>query len=320
MNDLQVRDLLLKLYRIVEAGEKGFATAAANMPNPGIKTLLKSYAQQRVIFKNEILEQLRRYGQDGDLRSSIPGAIHRGRVAIFAAMSLEKEAQERVILKEAAFGEKVALRTYGRALEKELPPPLRQMLTRQMEAIRGVSEEVSLMRGRAGKRLVPGVFPSENEAGQAVESLRETGVAAAAIQKVALKNEDLYQGRGATVLETVLSGAFGGAMWASLTGILVGYGAARTTTAVDTWSPDFFLTWLLAAIGFTGVGILIGSALAFFIGSGIKENDDVDYLEITQRASTLVKAEVDEASAGETRRILGGGPPTGEHPIFKPSA
>ncbi len=35
------------LYRIVEAGEKGYAVAAANVDNRGLKLLFKSYAQQR---------------------------------------------------------------------------------------------------------------------------------------------------------------------------------------------------------------------------------------------------------------------------------
>jgi len=320
VNDQQVRNVLMTLYRIVEAGEKGYATAAAHMPDPAKKTLLKSYAQQRAVFKNEILHQLRRYGYDGTPSSSIPAVIHRGRVAIFAAMSLEKEQQEQVTLKESAIGEQVALRAYRKALEKELPPPLREIVTRQMETIQRVTQQINMMRGLGGRRLIVGLFESENEAGQAVQALEKAGFSPKSIQKDALVSEDLYQGKGATVLETVVSGAFGGALWASLNGILVGYGAVQTTTDLPAWSSQFVITWLLVAIGFTGLGILIGAALAFFIGAGIKENDEVDFEEINRHASTLVGVEVEDARTGEARQILRGAQPESGQQAFKLSA
>jgi uncharacterized protein (TIGR02284 family) len=319
MNDQQVREVLKKLYRIVEAGEKGFATSAANMPDPGIKALLKSYAQQRAVYKNEIMEQLRRYGFDGSLSSSIPAIIHRGRVAIFSAMVIDKDSQERVILKEAAFGERVALSTYRRELEKELPPPLKEMLSRQMEEISHVLEKINLLRGLEGRWLVVGLFEAENEAREAVQSLSNEGFERASIQQKALEEEDLYPGKGVTVLEAVLSGAFGGALWAGLVGILVGYGAARTTSALPDWSAPFYLTWLLAAIGFMGVGIIIGSVLAVFIGSGIRENDAADYHEIQRRANRLVEVEADEPRASKARQILRHAQPSYKQAVFKQS-
>ena len=47
MADQAVVHTLSELYQITEAGEKGYATAAVNMPNLGIKVFFKSLAQQR---------------------------------------------------------------------------------------------------------------------------------------------------------------------------------------------------------------------------------------------------------------------------------
>ncbi len=111
ISDHQFRRVLRHLYRIVDAGEKGYATAAANMPDPALKILLKLYAQQRYNFKQEILAELRRLGSDTHPSVSLPGTIHRGRVAIFAAMASSQPGQAAIVLKEAALGERVALRS-----------------------------------------------------------------------------------------------------------------------------------------------------------------------------------------------------------------
>jgi uncharacterized protein (TIGR02284 family) len=107
------------LYQIAEAGEKGFATAAANMPSPALKVLFKIYAQQRLSFKNEIMGELRRFGTDTQPWMNLPGAVHRGRVGVYAGMS-DSGSQERIILNEVVKGEKVAMRTYQKALALDL--------------------------------------------------------------------------------------------------------------------------------------------------------------------------------------------------------
>ena len=94
MSDREVQRILGGLYRIAEAGEKGFATAAANMPNPALKVFFKMAAQQRLVFKNELFEEMRRLGSAARPGTSLLGAIHRGRVAIFAGLS-EGEARKR---------------------------------------------------------------------------------------------------------------------------------------------------------------------------------------------------------------------------------
>src|SRR5512133_3330953 len=136
MTDQQVRHTLRSLYRVAEAGEKGFATAASNVPNPGLKVLFKTLAAQRAEFKTELLDELHRQWQNTPPGSSIPGMIHRGRVAIFAGMSGDRASSERIILRETALGERVAFNAYTKALAEELPTPIHEMIARQMEAVR----------------------------------------------------------------------------------------------------------------------------------------------------------------------------------------
>jgi hypothetical protein len=53
----------------------------------------------------ELLAELRRNGDDWNPSSSLLGAIHRGRIAIFATMTIGEENIEQVVLKEITLGE-----------------------------------------------------------------------------------------------------------------------------------------------------------------------------------------------------------------------
>lgn len=304
MTEQQTQKKLIHLHKIVEAGEKGFATAAANTSNPGVKILLKTYAQQRAQFKLEILAELHRTGKDVKPRSSIPGMIHRGRVAIFAAMTIEKDRREKVILKESALGEGVAVRTYENTLKGDLPAQARQLVSRQLDEVRKVSEQILLLRGYDGKQLVLQSFESEKSAAAVIQSLRMAGFPAEVITKISLDDLDMHRGRGATVLETVLSGAFGGALWGGLTGILVGFGVLQTISPAPVGAAAVLLTWALVALGFLLLGVFISSFLALFIGTSISDEDTHQVGEIDDRTRVIVEVLVNQARAGEAARIM----------------
>jgi uncharacterized protein (TIGR02284 family) len=295
MSDPKTQKILRGLYQILEAGEKGYATAATNVHRPGLKILFKRFAQQRASFKNEVLSALHSLENDTKPSSSIPGMVHRGRVAIFAAMIIEKDNQEKAILKEVALGEGVAVRSYARVLEKDLPPQIREMVVRHSEAIRKAYEQINLLRGKDGKKLVVNLYNSENDAGKALQIIKESDASAEVVQQITLKDTDLYLGKGATVLETVLSGAVGGALWGGLTGILVGFGVVQSIGQAATAFSSMLGTWLLVALGFMLLGIFISSVLALFIGVGIREDDTYQYREIVDNYQILVNMLVDQA-------------------------
>ncbi len=206
MSNRQTLRALGSLYRIVEAGERGYAVAAANVNNRGLKLLFKSFAQQRANFKTEIFTEMEHL--DGPVqppRSSILATIHRGRIDIFEALTIGDENVEQVVLKEVALGESVALRAYENTLKKDLPPMTREMVTRQFEEVRGVVEQVKLMRGRDGKRLLIRLYDTEMDTSHAIQLLKEAGFAQKSIEKIPVdKALAFYKGRGTTIVETIL--------------------------------------------------------------------------------------------------------------------
>jgi uncharacterized protein (TIGR02284 family) len=304
MADRGVIKTLGVLYRIVEAGERGFATAAANVKNRCLKVVFKSYAQQRAKFKKEILTEIQRLGGEKP-RSSIRGVIHRGRLAILAAMTIGEENREMVILKEAVIGESVAVRTYQKALEKELPPKIQAIIQRQYEEIQKVTQQVSLMRGQDGKRLIVRLFDTEKDAEMAVHSLETAGFAHDTIEKIDFKKVvDLYEGKGITVLETVISGAVGGTIWSSLAGVVIGFGVAQTSLADPTGSSSTLTTWVLITLVIIAVGAALGAFLGLVIGAGVSEEDTYLYDQSMKQGQVIVQILVDESRAREVERIL----------------
>jgi uncharacterized protein (TIGR02284 family) len=294
MTEQSVVRALHLIYQIAEAGEKGYATAAVNMPNPALKVLFKIYAQQRLTYKNEILHHLSEMGGVMQQSTSILGIIHRGRLAIFAGMATDQKSQETMILKEAALGERVAVQTYQRVLAKDLPEQTRELLERQYEEVRKVSERVKLLRADEQYRSAVWVSTSEQDADQAVQSLIGAGFRTDEIERMDLNDQVLYQGKGATQLETILSGAFGGALWGGLTGILAGIGVIQTTNPVGTWTAVGI--WLLVALAFALGGAMISSILALFIGFHISGEDNFQYPGIHANAQVLVHPRMGEVN------------------------
>jgi len=128
MNNLSTRNALVNLYKTVEDGEKGYAVVASNVKNRALKILFQSYSQQRRQFKEEIFNEIQRLGGEARPKDSILGMIHRGRIDIFATLTIGDENVEKVLLKEVRLGERVALRTYERTLKQELPPETRALV------------------------------------------------------------------------------------------------------------------------------------------------------------------------------------------------
>lgn len=295
---------LYSLYKIVEAGEKGYAVCAANIDNPGLKILFKAYAQQRAGFKAEILAEIERLDEDASPHSSLLSVVHRGRINIFSVLIIEPEKRERVILREIRVGEKAALSAYEKVLKQALPAELQELISKQFEQVRRVVEQIHLIWGKGGKHMVVHLFETEQVAEIALRELKQSGLATNDFQKMPVGEMELYQNKGTTILETVFSGAVGGALWGSLIGSLAGIGAGETSL----WIPDIFRTSLglwawIALLGILG-GTFVGAVLGLILGLGITEADKYLYDQTAKRGRIILKIVMDNAKTLEAGRIL----------------
>ncbi len=306
--DKSVIRALGHLYKIVEAGERGYVSAAAGVKNRAVKMLFKSYAQKRAEFKEEIFVEMQHWGATTRPPGSILGAIHRGRVTIFAAMTIGEENIERVVLKEVLFGERVAKLTYERILRHRLPDETRAMVQRQYEEILRLLEQVQSMFGKNGKRLVVRMYDTKQDADEAIRRLMASEYPPESIKKRSVMQLEIYTGSGPKIIETVLSGAVGGVVWGGISGLLSAgtmlelsrYG--QTVLVPSPFSP--LQLAIVAILGLSAAGIFIGGSIGFFLGLGVKDEDTYFYNESIQHGRVLVEVLTDASRASPAWHLL----------------
>jgi uncharacterized protein (TIGR02284 family) len=303
MNTQSAKNALINLYKIVEAGEKGYAVVASNAKNRALKILFQSYSQQRREFKDEIFAEIQRLGGETQPKSSILGMIHRGRIDIFATLTIGDENVERVLMKELRLGENVAIRAYERTLKEDLPAETRALVERQSQEVRKVVDQIRLLRGQDGKRLVLRLYDSRADAEQAIQPLKKAG-----ISENDIKIEDFhpralepYKGRGTTLMETVLSGGVGGGIWGVVAAILAVIGIIQIAALNQRQASPMEL--VLAFLGLIAAGIFIGSMLGLFIGWGVASQDNY-VSETVKQGEVLMQTLIDESLASKAWRIM----------------
>ncbi len=306
--DRQGRKALRRLCAILDAGEKGYAVAAANVDNRAMKMLLKSYARQRADYQAELQEWA---ADDGPNRYSpirTMAMIHRGRINIFAAMTIGDLNRERVVLKEVLVGEWAASREYQKALRSALPGRLDELLRVQYEGIRAAVEQIRLMRGNAGKQLVLRLYDSDAAARRAAAALQEAGLTRSRPDQVHLEAEmqDYIPAGHSRLFETILSGACGGALWGAVSGALAGIGVIYLPTLGLQHASLAIqeMAWAETALGAILAGGFVGGMLGGFIGWGIDGGDAYLYRQSQQHGQILLKLETEQARATQAAEIM----------------
>jgi uncharacterized protein (TIGR02284 family) len=297
---------LSRLYEIVEAGEKGYAVAATNVRNRALKVLFRSYAQQRVHFKEGILAEIQRLGARSEPGESWLGAIHRGRITIFATMTIGEESREQVVLKEVVLGESYAIRTYENTLQKNLPEQTRELIQRQYDEVREIVDRVQMMRGKNGKRLMVRLYDTEEAAGQAIHKLKESGYSAESIEKMPLRPVELYRESGVKLFETILSGAVGGAVWGTVSAILASIGILQMQKFGVGMLTEYSQQVILAivCIGLIIGGMFVGGGIGFFMGLGNRNEDDYLFQDSLEHGRVLIQVLTDDSRASRAWQLL----------------
>ena len=303
MNLSHVHNALSYLYKIVEAGEKGYAVVASNARNRALKVLFQSASQKRRKFKEEIFAEIQRLGGQNRPRSSILGMIHRGRIDIFSYFTIGDENVERMLLKEVLLGERVAIRAYERTIEQDLSPETAALVARQYQEVRKVVDQMHLLFGQNGKRLVLRLYDDRKDAEQALQSLKKAGIAEQAMEIQDFNPPALEPstGRGTTILETVLSGAVGGDIWGVVAACFAAVGILQMAAFEYEKASPFVV--IFAMLGLMAAGTFIGGMLGLFIGWGVASQDN-QVSKAVRRGEVLMRTLIDERLASKAWQIM----------------
>jgi uncharacterized protein (TIGR02284 family) len=305
VTDKKVVGILNTLYELCKAGEKGFEVVAENARNRGLKMLMKTYAQQRAEFANELEAEIQRLGGEVSKRENLRGLVHRGRIDFVATLTIGEHNVENGILSEALVGETAAVNAYRKALLQELPAETEAIVKQQRDQILQTYDQVELLRGRTGERLVVRLFDSHEDTQAAVEALVAAGFSKGDMESVLLEDfSNLYSGKGTTIKETIISGALGGAIWGSLIGAVAGISVWIIPGFEPIIGTTLQSTWAAIALGGTIIGAFFAVLLGFLIALGISEDDEFLYDDSLKHGVELLKLKTTNERWEEATEIL----------------
>lgn len=143
MDNDEVISTLNDLIETCKDGEEGFRTCADDVGDSTLKAFFSSRAQQCATAATELQSLVRAYGGDPEKSTSLGGAIHRRWVDVKSAIMGH---DDKAVLKECERGEDVAVASYRKALEKNLPADVRSVVERQYQGVLQNHDEVRSLR------------------------------------------------------------------------------------------------------------------------------------------------------------------------------
>jgi len=138
-----VIDVLKDLVECSKDGEYGFRECAEQAKRPDLKSMLLQRADDCRRGAQELNELLRQCGATPEEGGSAMGALHRGWVAIKSKLTAY---DDQAVLEECERGEDNAKARYRKALDKNLPSDVHQVVERQYQGVLRNHDQVKQMR------------------------------------------------------------------------------------------------------------------------------------------------------------------------------
>jgi len=137
------------LIKTLENGREGFERAAERLSNsnePALSAEFAKFSAQRGQFASELTQLAAAYGDQLDKRTTVPGAVHRGWMAVKDMLA---GSDPDGVLDAAAQGEDHAVEEYESALEADISDGLRTVITRQYAEVKSARDRVINARDSA---------------------------------------------------------------------------------------------------------------------------------------------------------------------------
>jgi uncharacterized protein (TIGR02284 family) len=135
--------ILQDLIETNRDGQHGFATAAEDSKDSELSRVFTEFSTQRTTFLAELQDRVRSLGGDAEKSGSVSGSVHRGWIDLKAAISSN---EPHAVLAEAERGEDSAVKSYREALEENLDPVSRGIVSRQYASVQAAHDRVKQLR------------------------------------------------------------------------------------------------------------------------------------------------------------------------------
>jgi uncharacterized protein (TIGR02284 family) len=144
----QQKETISTINRLIETlkdGQEGFKQAARVVNDSNLKSLFDEFSQQRATFVREL--QGEALGETEPKQStSATGTMHRAWINLKAAVT---SGDDNAILAECERGEDSAVKEYKEAMEADLTPPVREIVSRQYSEVKTAHDHIRNLRGLA---------------------------------------------------------------------------------------------------------------------------------------------------------------------------
>ncbi len=139
----EVEDVLRSVIESLIDGQEGFQKIGDEITDPSLKQRFLQESLTRASFRGDLEEVLHQEGvHDIKEKGSVSGSLHR----TWGELKHKLGGGDHTLLETAEQGEDVAKKAYTTALEKELPLPIRQLLTTQAAHIQASHDFVKAAR------------------------------------------------------------------------------------------------------------------------------------------------------------------------------
>jgi uncharacterized protein (TIGR02284 family) len=124
----EMESVLLDLIKSLQDGQKGFAEIGEHLKDATLKRYFFAESLKRASFRAELESQLHHAGMaDVDEPGTVAGAFHR----VWGELKAKLGGGDHALLETAEKGEDDAVDAYKKALEHDLPLPIRTLLAEQ---------------------------------------------------------------------------------------------------------------------------------------------------------------------------------------------
>lgn len=303
-------DLVENLIAICKTSERNFYQAAEQARNRGLKVLLKTYAQQRVRYAEELHHLA--FSQNGQDKAESPEPIvlNHGWTNLKAGLTIQRENRQILVLRQLLQEESVAIQKYTDLLSQPLPASLAEVVERQLQAMRTIHRHIAQLAESSDQRLIVRLYSNSAKADRVVEGLQGAGVSTNDIDQTAVDDVAIYshdqpqrqQGKSSTVTTAILLGAGCGAA----IGLFVGLIQQAFLPNLGGLLADNALGAILELLlGGLLIGGIFGLIFGLLIGTDTAEDDDFVYTDSLQRGDSLVAVFTDALHVAEVKRIMG---------------
>lgn len=144
--------VLNDLVEICKDGQHGFRTAAEDAKDAELARVFNEFSAQRGSFIGELQDRVRSLGGDPEKSGSVSGSLHRGWIDLKSAIASN---EPHAVLAECERGEDAAVKAYREALDENLDPITRGIISRQYASVQAAHDRVKQLRDSltySGKR------------------------------------------------------------------------------------------------------------------------------------------------------------------------